>query len=308
MSKSSHARAKSKARAKTTTAKAKTVKKTTAKQIVKATNPELPATAAETITPTTRTNSNFQRWNVWLAVIFLVQAAAILLLSTTHDVRLTTDYLTTNPLLSTGGTTILAGGTTQLFQLNIAFVVTLFLLLAGVGHVIVASVYRDRYEAELKQRINRWRWLEYTATSSLMVFALALLIGVSDISSLLMILVLSVVLHTLGLFLETRIKGKSTDWTLWRIACLAGLTPWAVLGVYMFGTSVYGSTHLPAYLYWAYGSMALVFGGFAANFYLQHKGRGRWADYLFGERVYLVLSLVAKTALAWQIFAGLLHP
>lgn len=33
---------------------------------------------------------------------------------------------------------------------------------------------------------------------------------------------------------------------------------------------------------------------------------GRWQDYLFGEEVYIVLSLTAKSALAWQIFAGTL--
>jgi hypothetical protein len=35
---------------------------------------------------------------------------------------------------------------------------------------------------------------------------------------------------------------------------------------------------------------------------------GKWADYLYGERVYIVLSLGAKTLLAWQIFAGTLAP
>ena len=33
---------------------------------------------------------------------------------------------------------------------------------------------------------------------------------------------------------------------------------------------------------------------------LQYKKVGRWADYLFGERVYVTLSLVAKSLLAWH--------
>jgi hypothetical protein len=40
--------------------------------------------------------------------------------------------------------------------------------------------------------------------------------------------------------------------------------------------------------------------------FLQYKKVGRWKDYLFGERIYIVLSLLAKTALAWMIFAGTL--
>ena len=32
-----------------------------------------------------------------------------------------------------------------------------------------------------------------------------------------------------------------------------------------------------------------------------------WKDYLFRERMYIVLSLLAKTALAWQIRVGALQ-
>jgi Heliorhodopsin len=37
---------------------------------------------------------------------------------------------------------------------------------------------------------------------------------------------------------------------------------------------------------------------------LQYRQIGPWHSYAFGEKAYLVLSLVAKSALAWQIFAG----
>jgi hypothetical protein len=41
--------------------------------------------------------------------------------------------------------------------------------------------------------------------------------------------------------------------------------------------------------------------------FLQYKKVGRWNDYLYGEYVYVILSIVAKTALAWQVFAGTLR-
>ena len=40
--------------------------------------------------------------------------------------------------------------------------------------------------------------------------------------------------------------------------------------------------------------------------WLQYRQKGKWADYVFGERVYMGLSLVAKSLLAWQVFAGTL--
>lgn len=52
----------------------------------------------------------------------------------------------------------------------------------------------------------------------------------------------------------------------------------------------------------------VFFNIFAVNMVLQYKKVGPWKNYLFGERMYIVLSLLAKTALAWQIFMGTLRP
>jgi hypothetical protein len=57
-----------------------------------------------------------------------------------------------------------------------------------------------------------------------------------------------------------------------------------------------------------FGSIFVFFNVFAINMILQYKKVGRWRDYLFGERVYIILSLVAKSLLAWQVFFGTLRP
>jgi hypothetical protein len=50
----------------------------------------------------------------------------------------------------------------------------------------------------------------------------------------------------------------------------------------------------------------VFFNIFAINMWLQYRRVGRWRSYLFGERTYILLSLVAKSLLAWQVFAGTL--
>ena len=52
----------------------------------------------------------------------------------------------------------------------------------------------------------------------------------------------------------------------------------------------------------------MTFNRFAITMVLQYRGIGRWRDYLVGEKTYMVLSLVAKSALAWQVFSGTLRP
>ena len=51
-------------------------------------------------------------------------------------------------------------------------------------------------------------------------------------------------------------------------------------------------------------AQGILFFSFGLNQWLQYRGVGRWTDYGYGEKVYLVLSLVAKSLLAWQIFGG----
>jgi len=50
----------------------------------------------------------------------------------------------------------------------------------------------------------------------------------------------------------------------------------------------------------------VFFNSFAVNMVLQYRQVGKWRDYLFGEVAYVFLSLVAKSLLAWQVFAGTL--
>ncbi len=67
-------------------------------------------------------------------------------------------------------------------------------------------------------------------------------------------------------------------------------------------------TNPPAFVYAIFFVCFIVFNIFALNMVLQYKGVGRWKDYLYGERVYIILSLVAKTLLAWLVFIGVFAP
>ena len=63
---------------------------------------------------------------------------------------------------------------------------------------------------------------------------------------------------------------------------------------------------VPGFVYGIFGSLFLFFNCFAVVQWLQYRRRGRFADYLTGEFTYVALSLGAKSALAWQVFAGTL--
>ncbi|NDA45636.1 MAG: hypothetical protein EBX89_06600 [Actinobacteria bacterium] len=67
-----------------------------------------------------------------------------------------------------------------------------------------------------------------------------------------------------------------------------------------------GLSAAPAFVYGIVISLFVLFNTFAIVQYLQYKKVGKWKDYIRGEKTYITLSLIAKSALAWQIFASTL--
>jgi heliorhodopsin len=266
--------------------------------------------ATDTKSKQKTTLPNLYKWNVWLAGLHAVQGIAVLLFSTTKVFPVQTNYLTLDPIASDfAGNPVLGYATRHLFDINLAYLVAVFFFMSAIAHAVVATVYRKRYEADLKKGINKARWIEYAFSASTMLVGIGLLSGVSDLAALKMIFVFGLVMNAMGLVMEVVNQGRNkVTWLPYIIGCIAGIMPWAVFAIYLGGAGLYGSGDIPAFVYWIYGSMLVLFSGFAVNMYLQYKKVGKWKDYLYGERMYMVLSLVAKTVLAWQIFGGTLRP
>jgi hypothetical protein len=141
-----------------------------------------------------------------------------------------------------------------------------------------------------------------------MMVVVAMLVGVYDVAALLLVVAANAAMILFGWAMERHhaTTGR-TDWTSYVFGCVIGAVPWVAVGIYLFGAGGEGSGP-PTFVYWIYLSIFLFFNVFAVNMLLQYRKVGRWRDYLYGERAYIVLSLVAKSLLAWQVFAGTLRP
>ena len=84
---------------------------------------------------------------------------------------------------------------------------------------------------------------------------------------------------------------------------IAGAAPWIAI---WFNTLA--ADEVPGFVYGIVVVETVLFFSFGLNQWLQYRRVGRWSSYVFGEKTYLVLSLVAKSLLAWQIFGGSLAP
>lgn len=244
------------------------------------------------------------RFNSAMALLHAIQAALIALLSVEFLLPITASFLSFDV-----ATQELVPASEQLFEVSLPILIIVFLLLSAIAHTIIVTVYRKRYLDDLKRGINRARWIEYSLSASIMMVAIALLVGIYDLSSLIMIFGLVAVMNLLGLVMEIHNQTtKKVNWISFIVGCIAGIIPWIVVGLYFWASAAYGTGEIPSFVYWIYVSIFIFFNCFALNMFLQYKKIGPWRNYLFGEIAYITLSLVAKSALAWQVFAGTLRP
>ncbi len=256
------------------------------------------------------TFGRLRTYNFIAAALFLIQAVVVLFLSNSQNgtVQISSSFLARDPLASSAaGHNVLVSAVHHLFNLNLAYLVAAFFIISALAHLIIATWKRKAYEADLKRGVNRSRWIEYSLTASLMVVAVAILSGIFDFAALVMIFALTAVMSLLGMVMELRNqKARAVDWANYAVGTTAGAVPWLVIAYYIWNSHVYGNG-VPGFVYWIFGSLLLLFASFAINMYLQYKRLGHWSTYLYGERAYILLSFIAKTALAWQIFAGTLR-
>jgi hypothetical protein len=252
---------------------------------------------------------NLRTWNLVMAFLHALQGVLVVILSRDALFPVTTTYITTDSLAGTEQAPVLVNATRNLFDVNLAYVVAAFFFMSAIAHLYISTVYRKKYEANLEKGINKVRWYEYGISASTMMIAIAMLSGVADASTLVMIFGATLVMNLCGLIMEVHNQTtKKTNWLSYWVGTLAGIGPWVVVGIYFWGANQFGTGNIPTFVYFIYASIFIFFSSFAINMILQYKKMGKWSDYLYGEKAYMVLSLVAKSALAWQVFAGTLRP
>ena len=243
--------------------------------------------------------ARLRRWNLGLALLHGVQAVAVLLLANGFAITVTSQFPSGPP-----GTA--APAPEALFEVTVGSAIALFLALAALDHLLTATVFRARYETDLRAGLNRFRWVEYSFSATIMVILIGFYNGLTGVTEVVLIIGANVAMILFGWLQELMNPPGRTHTTMlpfW-FGCVAGAAPWVAIAVNLTGASRSGANGVPGFVWGIVISLFVFFMSFALNQWLQYRGIGRWSDYAYGEKGYLVLSLVAKSALAWQIFGG----
>jgi hypothetical protein len=242
-----------------------------------------------------------RRFNAVMGALHFLQGAVMLYLSSSRQWTITATHLQFDtesqrltPVMESIGT------------IELAYLAVAFLFISAIAHALIATVRYNRYVAYLDQRMNPYRWYEYAISASVMIVLIAMLAGVWDLGTLIALFGLVAVMNLCGLVMERHNRlTAETDWSSFIVGSIAGGVAWIVIAVSILGTFNAGGSP-PDFVIVIYVSLFVLFNLFAINMLLQYRGVWKWKNYLYGERAYVVLSLVAKSLLAWQVYFGAL--
>ncbi len=257
--------------------------------------------SASTATPERDARSprlaRLRSYNLVAGSLHLVQALAIVVLANDFSLPVRASYMTGAPGPGVGRQVV------TLFDLGFAGAIAAFFAVSALAHFTVAGPRWASYQQNLRAGRNPYRWLEYSVSASIMIVLIAMLVGIDDVAALVALAGVNASMIGFG-WMQERYESPGAGLGPFWIGCVAGSIPWIAIGVYLVGPGA--NQHAPGFVYGIFFSLFVLFNCFAVNQWLQYRQVGRWSDYLVGERVYITLSLVAKSLLAWQIFASTL--
>jgi len=241
-------------------------------------------------------------YNFVMGSFHLIQGVIVLILANDFSLPVTAHFLN-GPPVSGGGLREIG----TLFSINIGWAVATFVFLSAIAHYTVAfpGVF-GWYVSNLKRNRNYARWIEYSISSSIMMVLIALLPGITDVVALIGIFAVNASMILFGLLMEHYEEPGNPNWIAFMFGALVGLVPWIGIGIYLWSPLTDSSP--PGFVYGIFFSIFIFFNSFVINMIFQYKRIGPWRNYLYGESMYIFLSLASKSALVWQVFAGTLVP
>ncbi len=244
--------------------------------------------------PNPATFARLRRYNLAMGTLHAAQGILILALSNSFSLPVHATFLEGQP--GSGDPEL-----THLFDLPIGPAVAAFVFISVFAHftLVMPGVF-GWYTRNLGRQRNDARWIEYSLSASLMIVLIAMLTGIGDVAALIALFGVNASMIFFGLMQEHYAEPGSGRLLPFWLGCIVGAVPWIAIAVYFVSPGTEADP--PGFVYGIFFSLFAFFNVFAVNMWLQYRRIGPWRNYLFGESVYILLSLTAKSALAWQVF------
>jgi hypothetical protein len=239
------------------------------------------------------------------AVVFVVLAVLAAVLMSDTAQQLMRGHLTSDALASQTQT-VFAPAQHVMASIQLRWVVVATMLVsAALAAWRYYSALRER--RALDSRISAWRWIDFAVTGALVIETIAFLSGMQDLVTLKL---LGTLVASSAVFAWIAERENANANRVVKGSFIASFVTGALallaINAYAVATIVYGIIRSPWYVYALYALAVVTALALALNQIREYRRVGSWGNYLFVERNYIVINLLAKVAFAVILIVGLL--
>lgn len=187
------------------------------------------------------------------------------------------------------------------------------------GAHFATLIWWDRYTADLAKGMNRFRWIEYSMSASLIMTLLFALWGNLDFVQLSGCFMTNVVMIWFGDMHEVINAGRKpedVDWTSFWYGGFCGIVPWLMMFYQII--RIPDDNEIPWWVWLIVFLYFFLFFTFPGCMLVQYLQWGKWSNdrypllknggYLQGERTYQKLSLFTKSLILWSVALAFMNP
>ena len=193
-----------------------------------------------------------------------------------------------------------------LFEVDVGAGVVVLAVLVGVSRlvVVVPTVFPQYFSGVVSHRQTA-RWIEFVFSSSITIFLVAQLNGISDIGTLVLSYAITSAITLFTVLQERSVRSASGRMLALWFGAAIGIVPWGVIAFHQVSALVVGQP--PSVLTRV---ITLTMLAFAFVFFVSHWRDQRRSDSvrsaLAGERSHILLSLASTSVFVWLVAFGVL--
>jgi len=190
-----------------------------------------------------------------------------------------------------------------LFRVDVGVGALVLCLWVGISRlvVVVPSVF-PRYSVGVSRSRHPARWIEFSTTSSITVFLVAQLNGISDIGSLVLAYAITSGMTLLFVVQERSPAVATRMLPLWFAAAI-GIVPWGVIAFHQVAGLVIGQPPSALARVITLTMLAFAFAFFLSH-WREHRRKHPGESTARGERTHILLSLASISVFAWLVVLG----
>lgn len=206
---------------------------------------------------------------------------------------------------------------TKIISFSIVNAIILFELITAFFHLGNASVWPSRYERWLESCTSPSRWVEYSFSAPIMIALIAVFCGHVNLHVHILLFGLTMTTMFFGWLSEIIVRPDSTvenyvkpeigsKWTAHFLGYVPLVFVWTILLTQFvrYAQLENDGDSMPTWVYVLFGVEFVLFWSFAGvQFYILNT---KPSNFLFGERMYIILSFISKASLSLIILGGTL--